>query len=355
MERRSKRSDALTTLPRGYERTLRMLKLRIAQEQRRAIVAVNSALVLLYWDVGSAILEREERAGWGARVIARLSADLRGLFPGAKGYSPRNLRYMRDFARAWGDRANVQQLAAQLPWYHHCVLLDRISDQETRVWYVEQAVREGWSRATLTLQIKRRIHARHGRALTNFERTLPRKVAGVASQLFKDPFLFDFLDVAVPIRERELERSLIEQLPRLLMELGAGFAFVGRQFPVTAGSQEFLLDLLFYHLRLRCFVVVELKAVEFEPEFVGKLNAYLSAVDDQLRHPGDRPTIGLLLCSSKDSIVVEYALRHLAKPIGVAQWDTSLVRTVPRRWRRELPSVEELETRLRRLREELET
>lgn len=355
MRKHSKPGRALSTLPRGYERTLRLLKLRIAREQRRAIVAVNTALVLLYWDVGSAILEREKRASWGARVIARLSADLRASFPGAKGFSPRNLRYMRDFATAWGDRAIVQQLAARLPWFHHCVLLDQVADQDTRIWYVEQAVRDGWSRATLTLQIKRRIHARQGRALTNFERTLPRKVAGMASQLFKDPFVFDFLDVAVPIRERELERALIEQMPRLLMELGSGFAFVGRQFPVAAGSQEFLLDLLFYHLRLRCFVVVELKAVEFEPEFIGKLNAYLSAVDDRLRHPGDRPTIGLLLCSSKDSIVVEYALRHLAKPIGVAQWDTSLVRTVPKRWRRELPSVEELETRLRRLRDELAT
>ena len=335
-------------LPRDYAETLSAIKRRILQERLRVVLAANSAMVLLYWDIGQMILERQDRAGWGAKVIDRLAADLREAFPEMRGFSPRNLKYMRAFAAAWPDRVIVQQVAAQIPWFHNCLLLDRVPDPTARNWYIRQVTEHGWSRNILTLQIDARAHQRHGKAITNFTGTLPPDDSDMAAQVFKDPYLFDFLGTADPRREREVEQALVDHIQRFLLELGSGFAFVGRQVQLAFASRDYFIDLLFYHLKLRCYVVIELKAVPFDPAFIGQINVYLSAVDDLLRHPGDKPTIGLLLCSSKDRIVVEYALRDLKKPIGVAGWETKIVEKLPANLKGSLPTVEELEAELSR-------
>jgi predicted nuclease of restriction endonuclease-like (RecB) superfamily len=335
-------------LPRDYAETLGAIKQRIQQERLRVVLAANSAMVLLYWDIGKMILDRQEREGWGAKVIDRLSADLRDANPEMQGLSPRNLKYMRAFATAWPDRAIVQRVIAQLPWRQNIGLLERVDDEMTRLWYAERSLRNGWSQPILCLQIDGRAHQRHGKALTNFKATLPPADSDMAAQVFKDPYLFDFLGTADPRREREVEQALVDHIQRFLLELGSGFAFVGRQVHLAFASRDYFLDLLFYHLELRSYVVIELKAVPFDPAFVGQMNVYLSAVDDLLRHPGDKHTIGLLLCRSKDRIVVEYALRDLKKPIGVAGWHTRIVEKLPEDLQSSLPSVEEIEAELSR-------
>ena len=292
------------------------------------------------------ILDPQERAGWGAKVIDRLSTDLRAATPDMQGLSPRNLKYMRAFAAAWPDREIVQRAVAQLPWRQNIALLERLDDEQTRLWYAEQTLRHGWSQPILCLQIDGRAHERHGKALTNFKATLPPADSDMAAQVFKDPYLFDFLGTADPRREREVEQALVDHIQRFLLELGSGFAFVGRQVQLAFASRDYFLDLLFYHLKLRCYVVIELKAVPFDPAFIGQINVYLSAVDDLLRHPDDKPTIGLLLCRSKNRIVVEYALRELKKPISVAGWETKLVDRLPKAMKGTLPTVEELEAEL---------
>ena len=333
-------------LPSGYAGILRDLKQRIQQERLRTVMAANSAMVLLYWDIGRRILERQDREGWGARVIDRLSTDLREAFPDMHGLSPRNLKYMRAFAAAWSDRTIVQRVVAQIPWRQNITLLERLDDSATRLWYAERASRLGWSQPILCLQIEGHAHERQGKALTNFPATLPPADSDMAAQVFKDPYLFDFLGTADPRREREVEQALVDHIQRFLLELGAGFAFMGRQVPLEVGSQDYYLDLLFYHVKLRSYVVVELKAVPFDPAFVGQMNLYLSAVDDLLRHPDDKPSIGLLLCKEKNKITVEYALRDLKKPIGVAAWRTRLVESLPKRLKGQLPSIKQIEKEL---------
>lgn len=335
-------------LPGDYAETLAEIKQRIQQERLRAVLTANSAMVLLYWDIGRMILDRQQRAGWGARVIDRLAADLREDFTNMKGFSPRNLKYMRAFAAAWPERAIVQEALAQITWYHNVTLIEKLEGEADRLWYARQVKEHGWSRNILALQIDTRTHERHGKALTNFKSTLPPADSDLAVQVFKDPYLFDFLGAADPRREREIEQSLVEHMQRFLLELGSGFAFVGRQVHLEFASRDYYLDLLFYHLKLRCYVVIELKAVPFDPAFIGQINVYLSAVDDLLRHPDDKPTIGLLLCRSKDQIVVEYALRDLKKPIGVAGWKTKIVEQLPEDLKGSLPTVEEIEAELRR-------
>lgn len=352
-ERRSKgraRDEARFTavpskseLPTDYAALLADLKQRIAGERLRVVLSANAAMVLLYWDIGRAILKRQEKEGWGAKVIDRLSSDLREAFPDMKGLSPRNLKYMRAFAGAWPDKAIVQQVVAQLPWRQNIALLERVTSPEDRLWYAQQTIQQGWSQPILRLQIETGLHERQGKAITNFPATLPPADSDLASQVFKDPYLFDFLGTADPRREREVEQALTDHIQRFLLELGAGFAFMGRQVHLEIEDRDFYLDLLFYHVKLRCYVVVELKAVPFEPEFVGKLNLYLSAVDDLMRHPDDKPTIGLLLCRSKNKLVVEYALRDLKKPVGVASWETRIVKSLPKEFKGVLPSVEEIE------------
>ena len=289
-------------MPADYGALLEDLKQRITAERLRVTLAANAAMVLLYWDIGRSILERQEREGWGTKVIDRLSSDLRKAFPDMKGLSPRNLKYMRAFAEDWPDRAIVQQLAAQIPWFHNCLLLDKIQDAPTREWYIKATLEHGWSRNILALQIAGRVHERHGKAVTNFPATLPPADSDMAAQVFKDPYLFDFLGTADPRREREVEQALTDHIQRFLLELGAGFAFVGRQVHLEFSSIDYYLDLLFYHLKLRCYVVVELKAVPFDPAFVGKLNVYLSAVDDLLRHPDDKPTIGSCFAGARNAL-----------------------------------------------------
>lgn len=335
-------------MPEGYADLVGEIKRRIQTERLRTVMAANSAMVLLYWDIGRLILERQEREGWGAKIIDRLSADLCEAYPDMKGLSPRNLKYMRSFAVAWPDTAIVQEVLAQIPWYHHIALLERCGSPDERLWYVQQSAAHGWSHNILKLQIESRLRERQGKAVTNFSAALPPAESDMAAQIFKDPYLFDFLGTADPRREREVEQALMDHIQRFLLELGAGFAFVGRQVHLEFASHDFYLDLLFYHLKLRCFVVVELKAVPFDPGFVGTMNMYLSAVDDLLRHPDDKPSIGLILCRSKSRLIAEYALRGFKKPIGVAGWETQIVNQLPDDLKSSLPTVEEIEAELMR-------
>jgi len=349
---RSKEQAIIPVPPRNseisgdYGRLLDELKQKIASERVRIVLAANSAMVLLYWDIGQTILQRQSLEGWGAKVIDRLSADLRQAFPDMSGLSPRNLKYMRAFAEAWADRAIVQQVAAQIPWFHNCILLDKLDGTEDRLWYVQKTIENGWSRNILAMQISSQLHRRSGRAINNFPAVLPPTDSDLATQVFKDPYLFDFLGTADPRREREVELALIDQVEKLLLELGQGFAFVGRQLTLEVGNDDFVIDLLFYHYRLHCFVVVELKSVPFDAAFVGKLNLYLSAVDDLMKQPEDRPTIGLLLCRGKNHLAVEYALRGLTQPVGVADWETQLVSKLPVSLEGSLPTVEQIEAEL---------
>ncbi len=333
-------------LPIDYADTLASLKKQIERRRLQIVFKANADLVMLYWDIGNIILEKQERAGWGAKIIDRLSHDLRTSFPDIKGFSPRNLKYMRKFASSWPEREFVQELLAQLPWYHNLALLEKSDDRAARIWYARKTIEHGWSRNVLALHMESELHTRQGKAITNFTKTLPSTDSDMAVQVFKDPYLFDFLGTADQRTEREVEKALVDNIQRFLLELGSGFAFVGRQVHLEVGGQDFWLDLLFYHLKLRCFVVIELKAVPFDAAFSGKLNLYLSAVDDLLRHHDDKPTIGLILCRNKDELVVEYALRDINKPIGVANWETRIVKSLPRELRGSLPSIEEIEAEL---------
>jgi len=335
--------DELTTV---YPILLEELKNRIGTERVRTTFAANASMLLLYWDIGQAILIRQAKEGWGAKVIDRLSTDLRNAFPNMRGLSARNLKYMRTFSEAWPKRAIVQEALAQLPWYQNLALLEKLDTPDDRLWYAAKTLEHGWSRNILVLQIQSQLHKRQGKAITNFPSALPPVESDMAAQVFKDPYLFDFLGTADPRREREVEQALVNHVQKFLLELGAGFAFVGKQMPLEVGDQDFLVDLLFYHLKLRCFVVVELKSVPFDPAFIGQLNLYLSAVDDLLRHSDDLPTIGLLLCKGKDQLVVEYALRNFQKPIGVADWETQIVSSLPEGLKGSLPSIEEIEAEL---------
>ncbi|MBH3422450.1 PDDEXK nuclease domain-containing protein [Pseudomonas gessardii] len=336
--------DGLTTPPEGYGDWLKELKSRIHSAQLRASLAVNRELVLLYWQIGQDILTRQAQQGWGAKVIERLARDLRSAFPDMKGFSPRNLKYMRAFAEAWPDAEFVQGVLAQLPWYHQVALLDKLPGPETRRWYVAQAIEHNWSRNILVMQIETRLLERSGNAVSNFENLLPKPQSDLARESLKDPYRFDFLGLTLDAQEREIESALIKHVTDFLLELGAGFAFVGKQVLLDVGGEEFFIDLLFYHLKLRCYVAIELKAGKFKPEHLGQLGFYLAAVDAQLKHPQDSPTIGLLLCKSKNKIVAEYALRDSARPIGVAEYQ--LVGSLPAELQTSLPSIEQIEREL---------
>lgn len=334
-------------LPVDYAAFVEAIKGRIRSAQLRAAVAVNRELVLLYWQIGREILERQRRQGWGAKVIDRLATDLRHAFPELKGFSARNLKYMRALAEAFPDPQFVQEVLAQITWYHAITLLDKVKDTGEREWYIRKTIEHGWSRAVLVHQIESGLYHRQGRAVTNFNRTLPPPQSDLAQQLLKDPYTFDFLTLADDAREKELERGLMAHLRQFLLELGVGFAFVGQQVPLNVGGEDFFLDLLFYHCRLHCYVVVDLKMQPFQPEFAGKMNFYLSAVDDLLRDPAvDQPTIGLILCREKNRLVAEYALRDVAKPIGIADFETRLLQSLPAHLRGSLPTIEELEQEL---------
>ena len=337
-------SELWTPVPLGYAELLADLKQRIQNAQVRASLVVNRELVLLYWQIGRDILTRQERESWGTKVIDRLAADLKRAFPDTRGFSPRNLKYMRAFAETWPDEAIVQQLVAQIPWGHNVRILDYVKDPSRREWYVRATLQYGWSRDILVHQIESRLHERQGNAVTNFDATLRSPQSDLAQQITKDPYNFDFLMLGEEARERDLERGLLEHLRKFLLELGVGFAFVGSQYRLQVGGEEFFIDLLFYHLKLRAYVVIDLKVQAFRPEFAGKMNFYLSAVNDLLRHPEDQPSIGLILCKTRDRVVAEYALRDVSKPIGVSEYQ--LAAALPDKLKGTLPTIEDLESEL---------
>ena len=334
----------LSPLPEGYADWLAELKGCIHAAQQRAALAVNRELVLLYWQIGRDILARQAAQGWGTKVIDRLAHDLRTAFPDMKGFSPRNLKYMRAFADAWPDEAFVQQAVARLPWGHNLVLLDKLPGPETRKWYAAKAIEHNWSRNVLTMQIETRLLDRSGRAASNFGVTLPQPQSDLARESLKDPYKLDFLGLTEDAQERAVEGALVTHVTEFLLELGAGFAFVGRQVLLDVAGDEFFIDLLFYHLKLRCYMVIELKGGKFKPEHLGQLSFYLTAVDEQVKHPQDGPTIGLLLCKSRNKVVAEYALRNVNKPLGVA--DYQLVESLPPELETSLPSIEQIEREL---------
>ena len=338
-------------LPTGYDALLEDISLRIGSSRVRAALGISRELVLLYWSIGREILTRQESEGWGAKVIDRLGRDLQARFPGVEGFSPRNLKYMRALAEAWPDPAIVPQAVALLPWGHLRLLLDRIKEPEIRQWYLQAALEYGWSRDILARMIGGKLYDRQGRALTNFSATLPPAGSDMAEQVLRDPYNFDFLTLANDFKERELERGLLIHLRDLLLELGRGFAFVGSQVPLPVGDQTFYLDLLFYHVHLHCYFVVELKTGAFEPEYAGKLNFYLSAVDGLMKSDRDDPTIGLLLCESHSEEIVEFSFKDLHKPIGVSTY--TVTRELPSSLVEEVPSVEDLKGVMKKLRGEM--
>lgn len=330
-------------LPDDYLSFFITLKERVQKERLKAILTANTAQILLYWDIGHDILSKQHNAGWGAKVIDRLSTDLKNAFPEMKGFSPRNLKYMRKFAEAWPDRQIVQRTVAQIPWRSNLTLLEKLQEPPLRLWYAEQTIQNGWSKNILALQIQNNLHLRIGQTANNFESTLPPAESDLANQIFKDPYLFDFLGTAEVRKEAELENKLIEHLEKFLLELGQGFAFVGRQMHMEVGGDDFYIDLLFYHLKLRSYVVVELKAGKFCPGHVSQLTMYMNIVDDLMRHPNDQPTIGLLLVKEKNHTVAKYALAGNTKPIGVAEWEQQITDSLPDDLKSSLPSIEEIE------------
>lgn len=327
-----------------YHSLLESVKKQVQTTQFRVVTAANRELILLYHSIGTHILASQKTHGWGSKIIGQLSKDLKSAFPEMKGFSPRSLLYMRKFAEEQSDLLIVQQVAAQLPWGHLMSLIDMVPDASARLFYMKEAIAHGWSRTILTSQIKSALHLRQGKAVTNFQRTLPAQQSPLAIQTLKDPYFFDFLNLGNEALERDIEIALIKHIEKFLIELGAGFAFIGRQKHLEVAGQDFYLDLLFYHIKLRCFVVVELKEGEFKPEYAGKMNFYLSAVDDLLRHPEDQPSIGLILCKTKNAVLAEYALRDINKPIGLAEYN--LEKALPHNLQTSLPTIEEIEAEL---------
>ena len=356
------------SLPANIASLLTEIKTRIQQAQTQAVLSVNAELIRLYWDIGKLIDNRQREEGWGAAVIPRLARELKNELPEEKGFSERNIKRMLAFFRAYPDpSAIVPQAVAQLPptekvpqavaqidppadsilwmipWGHHALLMEKV-EAKHRHWYMQQTLENGWSRNVLLVMIQSAAHLRKGRALTNFDRLLPAPQSDLVQQTLKDPYIFDFLTLQEPFHERELETNLLHELERFLLELGQGFAFVGRQVHLEVGQSDFYLDLLFYHLKLRCFIVIDLKKGEFKPEYAGKMNFYLGVVDDKLRHALDAPSIGLILCQDRNRIVAEYALRGVSKPIGISEYE--LTRALPANLQSALPTVEEIEAEL---------
>ena len=341
-------SDRQLSLPQDYDNFLNRLKERIRTAQVRAALAVNQELIYLYWQIGRSILEQQQSEGWGTKVIERLAKDLRKEFPGIKGFSRSNLGYMKAFAESYPDEAIYQRSVGKLPWRHNIALLDKVKTQEQRIWYAEQAIENGWSSDILVWQIESNLFGRQGKAVTNFERTLPKPQSDLAQQLTKDPYNFEFLSIQGDVQERELEQALVKHIRDFLIELGIGFSFVGSQYHLEVDGEDFYLDLLFYHLKLRCFIVLDLKMGEFQPEYSGKMNFYVSAVDDLMRHETDNPTIGMILCKSKRKTKAEYALRNLNTPIAVA------THQLPDKLQENLPSIEQLEMELESIASDIE-
>jgi predicted nuclease of restriction endonuclease-like (RecB) superfamily len=336
-------SRTIAEVPAGYGAWLAALKTQIRDARLRTALSVNAELIALYWRIGREILARQERDGWGARVIDRLAEDLRAEFTGLRGFSRANLLYMRAFAETWPELEIVQQVVGQLPWGQNIELLSKVKDPAARLWYAEATLEHGWSRAVLAAQIQTGLRERQGQAITNFDRVLPPATSDLARQILKDPYQFDFLALTAETRERELERGLVARVKDLLLEMGKGFAFIGSQHPLQVGGQDWYVDLLFYHRRLRCLVAVDLKIGSFQPEHAGKMNFYLAALDEQDREPGDNPSIGLILRRERNRVVVEYALRSVGSPIGIAEYRLLVADALPAGLAQSLPTPEELE------------
>ena len=333
-------------MPESYSAFLGSLKKRIQQKRLKVVLSASASLVMMYWDIGISILQKQDNEGWGAKVIDRLSFDLKDAFPKMSGFSPRNLKYMRKFAESWPDRGIVQEVLAQITWYHNLALLEKVKEPELRVWYARKTFENGWSRNVLVFQIETRLHERIGQSTNNFSMALPPVDSDMANQVFKDPYVFDFLGTADLRREAELEQKLIDHFEKFLLELGQGFAFVGQQVHMEVGKDDFYIDLLFYHLKLRCYVVVELKAGKFQAGHVSQLSMYMNIVDDLMRHPDDKKTIGLLLVKEKNQTIAKYALDGYTNPIGVANWEKQITDSLPDELKSSLPTIEEIEAEL---------
>ncbi|MDO4381617.1 MAG: PDDEXK nuclease domain-containing protein [Clostridia bacterium] len=327
-----------------YKLLLENVKQEVLNTQYKAIYAVNKELMFMYWHIGKIILENNQ---WGNKFIDNLSMDLKMEFPEVKGFSIRNLKYMRKFAEEYPDFKFVQEVLAQITWYHNIILMDKIDDIEERKWYIKEIVQNGWSSNMLKMQIDGKVYERQALAekITNFDLTLPSVQSDLATQTMKDPYIFDFISIKGKVKELEIENAMINKIKDVLIELGKGFAFVGSEYKLEVGGKEYFIDLLFYHLKLKCYIVVELKAREFEPTDAGQLNFYLSAVDDLVKDKDDNATIGLLLCKGKDNFTAEYALKDINKPIGISEY--KLLEDMPEYIRSQLPRAEDIELHIR--------
>ena len=326
-----------------YLTVIENIKAQIENSRHKAALKVNQELILLYYNIGKII---NENKSWGNKFIDTLAKDIKIMYPSSTGYSVRNLKYMSKLAESYTDIEFVQQAVAQIPWGHNTVILDKIESSESRNWYIQKTIENGWSRSILSNQIDTKLYERQAIAnkVSNFEKQLPSPQSELASQAMKDPYIFDFITFKEDMLERDLENELIKKITSLLLELGTGFAFVGNQYHMNVGGEDFYIDLLFYNINLRCYVVIELKTDDFKPEYAGKLNFYLSAVDDILKKDGDNPTIGLLLCQSKNNIIAEYSLRDMSKPMGVSEYKITC--SLPKDLEKQLPSIEDIQKRI---------
>lgn len=331
-----------------YKEIFENIKDEILKSQYKAMQVVNKELIYMYWHIGKIILENSE---WGNKFIDNLSIDLKLEFPNITGFSVRNLKYMRKLAEDYPDFEFVQEVLAQITWYHNIILMDKVKDIETRKWYIAEAVKNGWSSNMLKMQIDSKLFERQALApkATNFPSTLSNIQSDLALQTMKDPYLFDFISLKGKVKESEIESAMINRIKDVLIELGNGFAFVGNQYKLTVGEKDYFIDLLFYHLKLKCYIVVELKAREFEPTDAGQLNFYLSAVDDLIKDESDNPSIGLLLCKTKDKFTAEYALKDINKPIGVSEY--KLLEDIPAYLQSQLPKAEDIELHIKDIEE----
>ena len=328
-----------------YLNLVQTVKREIIQAQYKATLSVNKELILLYHGIGSLI---NKHKSWGNKFIENLAADIKLSFPDAKGYSVRNLKYMAKFAATYEDEEFVQTVSAQIPWSHNIAILDKVKNEVQREWYIRKTAENGWSHSVLIHQIESGLYQRQvvAEKISNFDNRLPVPQSELAAQTMKDPYIFDFIPFKEDMLERDIEQALVKDVTKLLLELGTGFAFLGNQYHLNVGGEDFYIDLLFYNLNLRCYVVIELKTGEFKPDYAGQLNFYLSAVDGILKTANDNPTIGLLLCKSKNSLVAEYTLKDMSKPIGVSEY--RVTSDLPENLSKQLPSVEDIQKRIAR-------
>lgn len=341
------KAEETLRLDNNYKSFLNDIKERLKKAQIRAALAANSELIKFYWQLGTELIEKQKAHKWGDRFLEQLSVDMRQAFPQMQGFSVRNLQRMKQFAMLYPNLLITTQLVSQLPWGHIARLMQMVKNSSERAWYVQQALKNGWSRSVMEMQIESGLYARQGiidNKTTNFHEHLPTSQSDLARDILKDPYNFDFLTISDDAHERDIENALVTHVRDFLIELGQGFAFVGSQVPLTIDDQEFFIDLLFYHLHLRCFVVIELKANNFKPEHTGQLGFYLAAVDDLMKKENDNPTIGILLCKSKSKIVAEYALRSMKSPIGISEYQLS--KALPAELKTSLPTIEEIEAEL---------